>query len=119
MIQKKDYPKYINVATGKNKKERVLEAAKLVGGAMKLAGSVQSLDPQVLKNMKRSNISTAQIVELAMNSAEIGANTFSEVILGLPGDSLISHFETLKTVIDSGFNTIFMYQLMLLPGTDF
>ena len=50
---KNNYPKYINVATGKNKKERVLETAKIVQGAMKLAGSVQSLDPDIQQNIKR------------------------------------------------------------------
>lgn len=112
------YPKYINVATGKNSKERVLEAARLVNGAMKLAGSVQSLDPEVMKNIKRANISADQIVQMAMKSAEIGTNTYSEVILALPGDTKEKHFETLKTLIDSGFNTVSMYQLMLLPGTE-
>lgn len=112
------YPKYINVATGKNSKERVLEAARLVNGAMKLAGSVQSLDPEVMKNIKRANISADQIVEMAMKSAEIGTNTYSEVILALPGDTKEKHFLTLKTLIDSGFNTVSMYQLMLLPGTE-
>lgn len=112
------YPQYINVATGKNKKERVLEAAKLVRGAMKLSGSVQSTDAEVLKNIKRSNISTEQILELAMKAAEIGANTYSEVILGLPGDTVETHFSTLKTLVDAGFNTLSMYQLMVLPGTE-
>lgn len=113
-----NYPKYINVATGKNSKERVLEAARLVNGAMKLAGSVQSLDPEVMKNIKRANISADQIVEMAMKSSEIGTNTYSEVILALPGDTKEKHFLTLKTLIDSGFNTVSMYQLMLLPGTE-
>lgn len=113
-----NYPKYLNVATGKNSKERVLEAARLVNGAMKLAGSVQSLDPEVMKNIKRDNISAEQIVEMAMKSSEIGTNTYSEVILALPGDTKDKHFITLKTLIDSGFNTVSMYQLMLLPGTE-
>ena len=34
-------------------KERVLEAAKIVQGAMKLAGSVQSLDPDIQQNIKK------------------------------------------------------------------
>lgn len=113
-----DYPRYINVATGKNSKERVLEAARLVNGAMKLAGSVQSLDPAVMENIKRANISADQIVEMAMRSAEIGANTYSEVILALPGDTREAHFKTLRTLIDSGFNTVSMYTLMVLPGTE-
>ncbi len=115
---KNGYPKYINVATGKNKKERVLEAAKIVNGAMKLAGSVQSLDPEVQDNIKRKNISSDQIVDMALKSSEIGANTYSEVILGLPGDTKQKHFDTLKTLVESDFTTISMYQLMILPGTE-
>ena len=115
---KNGYPKYINVATGKNKKERVLEAAKIVKGAMKLAGSVQSLDPDVQENIKRKNISSAEIVDMALKSSEIGANTYSEVILGLPGDTKEKHFNTLKTLVESNFTTLSMYQLMILPGTE-
>ena len=117
--EKYDYPRYINVATGKNKKERVLEAARIVNGAMKLAGSVQSLDPKVQANMKRSNISAEQIVDLALKAGEVGTNTYSEVILALPGDSREAHFNTLKTLVDADFSTISMYQLMILPGTEF
>ena len=47
---KNNYPKYINVATGKNKEG--LEAAKIVQGAMKLAGSVQA-DPDIQQNIKK------------------------------------------------------------------
>jgi len=112
------YPKYINVATGKNKKERVLEAAKLVNGAMKLAGSVQSLDPGVQENIKRSNISADQIVEMALRASEIGTNTYSEIILALPGDTVDAHFASLKTLIEANFSTLSMYQLMILPGTE-
>ena len=115
---KNNYPKYINVATGKNKKERVLEAAKIVQGAMKLAGSVQSLDPDIQQNIKRKNISSKEIVDMALKSSEIGANTYSEVILGLPGDTKEKHFQTLKTLVESSFTTISMYQLMILPGTE-
>lgn len=113
------YPSYINVATGKNKKERVLEAARRVRGAMKLAGSVQSLDPEVQAQMKRSNISSDEIVALALEASEIGTNTYSEVILALPGDTKEKHYQTLKTLVDSDFSTLSMYQLMVLPGTEF
>ena len=100
------------------KKERVLEAAKIVNGAMKLAGSVPSFDPEVQDNIKRKNISSDQIVDMALKSSEIGANTYSEVILGLPGDTKQKHFDTLKTLVESDFTTISMYQLMILPGTE-
>ena len=112
------WPEYINVATGKNKKERVLEASTILGGALRLSGSVQSLDKEVLGNIKRTNISSEGLMDLALDASKVGANTYSEIILGLPGDTVGKHVQTIKTVIDAGFTNIFLFQLMLLPGTE-
>lgn len=46
-----------------------------MNGALRLSGSVQSLDPDVLKNIKRSNISLESLVEMALEAQEAGANT--------------------------------------------
>jgi hypothetical protein len=112
------WPEYINVATGKNQKQRILEASRLINGAMRLSGSVQTLDPEVLKNIKRDNISAPELMDLALKASEIGANSYSEIILGLPGDSKAAHYSTVRTVMDAGFTNIYLFQLMLLPGTD-
>jgi hypothetical protein len=55
---------------------------------------------------------------MALQSSKIGTHAFSEVILGLPGDTTKNHFSTLKTLVDSAFTSIAMYQLMILPGTE-
>lgn len=112
------YPEYINVATGKNHKERVLAAATEINGALRLSGSVQSLDPIVLRNIKRANIDADQILDLALSAAKIGANSYSEIILGLPGDTFEGHLRTTRLIVEAGFNIVCLYQLMLLPGTD-
>ena len=115
---KYSWPEYIQCDTGKNNKPRVLSAARLVKGAIRLSGSVQSLDSDVLKNIKRSNISGDSLMQLAVEAAEIDADSRSEIILGLPGESLKSHFQTIDTVIDAGCNHVNTYQLMMLPGTE-
>jgi radical SAM superfamily enzyme YgiQ (UPF0313 family) len=112
------WPEYINVATGKNQKARVLESARLVRGAIRLSGSVQSLDETVLKNVKRDNIAADQLMKLALEAAEVDANSYSEVILGLPGDSREAHCRTLRTVIDAGFQKVIPYTMMMLPGSE-
>lgn len=113
-----DWPEYINVATGKNQKERVLEASRIIDGALRLSGSVQSLDPGVLDNIKRKNIDAKGLFELALQAEAVGANTYSEIILALPGDSLAAHVSTIRTVMNAGFTNIYLFQLMLLPGTE-
>jgi len=112
------WPDYINVATGKNQKERVLKAASLINGALRLSGSVQSLDSDVLANIKRKNIAPDQLMQLALDASDIGANSYSETILCLPGDSKEKHVGTLKRVIEAGFNMVSTFQLMLLPGSE-
>ena len=117
---KRDYawPDYINVATGKNSKERVIETAKILDGSLRLSGSVQSLDSEVLENIKRKNISPERLVELGLHTKTIGANSYSEIILGLPGDSKAKHFQTIAKVMDAGFNIILPWQLMLIHGSE-
>jgi radical SAM superfamily enzyme YgiQ (UPF0313 family) len=118
MQEKHGYPEYVSVATGKNRKEMVLEAAKIINGALHLSGSVQSLDKSVLANIKRDNISEQAIMDMALASSEIGANNYSEIILGLPGDTREGHLKSIQKMVEMDFNTICLYQLMLLPGTD-
>jgi radical SAM superfamily enzyme YgiQ (UPF0313 family) len=112
------WPEYIKVATGKNKKQRVLEASRIINGSMSLSGSVQSLDPDVLKNIKRANINEKQLMDLALEAADVGANSYAEVILNLPGDTIEKHMNTVGTLIDAEFTNVYMFQLMLLPGTE-
>ena len=115
---KYQWPEYVQCDTGKNNKPRVLNAARLVKGAIRLSGSVQTLDKDVLENIKRSNISGDSLMQLAIEAAEIDADSRSEIILGLPGESIQSHFKTIKTIIDARFNHVNTYQLMMLPGTE-
>lgn len=112
------WPEYINVATGKNHKKRVLEVSRILEGALRLSGSVQSLDPGVLENIRRKNIDAQELFALGLDAEETGANTYSEIILALPGDSLTAHYGTIRTVMAAGFTNIYLFQLMLLPGTE-
>lgn len=112
------WPDHINTSTGKNKKERVLEIASIVDGKIVLSGSVQSLDPEVLENIKRKNISPEKLMDLAKEAENVDANSYCELILGLPGETRDSHFRTLETTVTAGFNKIIPYQLMILKGSE-
>lgn len=112
------WPRYVDLTTGKNKRDRVLEAISRAGGVMTLSGAVQSLDPKVLSNVRRSNINADQLMEVALAASEKQTGTYSEVILGLPEDSKEAHFATLEKLIEAGFDRLNMFQLTLLPGSD-
>ena len=112
------WPDHINTSTGKNQKQRILEVARIVEGRIVLSGSVQSLDPVVLENIKRKNIAVDELMLLAEEARNVDANSYCEVILGLPGETRASHFQTLRTIVTAGFNKIVPYQLMILSGSE-
>lgn len=112
------YPAYVHVATGKNQKSRVLECAEILKGSLRLSASVQSLDRDVLVNIKRQNISTVELLKVARASNAADANTYSEVILGLPGDTKEKHMTTVLQLADADMKLISMFTLMMLDGTE-
>lgn len=115
---KHGWPKHIHVSGGKNQKERVLEVASLINGTMQVAASLQSTDKQVLTNIKRANISTEQLNQVGMQGNKIDANTYAEIILGLPGDSLKAHTQSLKDAVNAGLSLLRLYQLIMLYDTE-
>lgn len=115
--QKYGWPRSIFASTGKNKKERIAKALRKLNGSMSMWLSVQSMDPNVLREIQRENISTDQMLALAGVYQEFGLPTLSELILGLPGDSYERHVKSLSAVVGAGIDIIDTYTCMLLNGT--
>jgi len=115
--ESQNWPRSIFASTGKNKKERIAQALRKLKGSMSMWMSVQSMDPVVLKEIHRDNISTSQMMALASVYQEFGLPTFSELILGLPGDSYERHMNSISQVLESGINVVEVYTCMLLNGT--
>ncbi|EMO63556.1 radical SAM domain protein [Leptospira borgpetersenii serovar Pomona str. 200901868] len=82
------YPKSLLTATGKNQKEKVIEVASLLNGAMVVFASLQSTDEEVLENIKRSNIKIESLKGVADATKIQDSTTVTELILGLPGDTI-------------------------------
>jgi radical SAM superfamily enzyme YgiQ (UPF0313 family) len=115
--RKQNWPRSIFASTGKNKKERIAKALRKLNGTMSMWMSVQSMDPVVLKEIQRDNISTSEMMALAGVYQELGLPTFSELILGLPGDSYDRHVNSISQVLAAGINVVETYSCMLLNGT--
>ena len=52
---KYDYPHKLLTTTGKNNKKKIIESIKSLSGSLSLSMSVQSMNEQVLKNIKTEN----------------------------------------------------------------
>ncbi len=113
-----NWPKHIQTSTGKNKKDRVIEALQTLSGSLRLTMSVQSTDQEVLRNISRDNISLDAMMELAPTISGAGLKTYSEVILSLPGETYESHVNTMRELTQSNIEAIKGYTLMLLDGSE-
>jgi len=113
-----NYPDYIYISTGKNQKGKVIEAIKILKDSMPLWMSVQSLDKDVLKNIRRDNISTDQMLALYPAIKDAALQTRAEVILGLPGETHENHMKTLRELVHVKMDEIQVHTCMLLDGSE-
>jgi radical SAM superfamily enzyme YgiQ (UPF0313 family) len=116
--EKYNYPKKIDVSTGKNSRDKIVDAIKSLNGALSIKISVQSTDKNVLENVKRSNISTDQMLAIAPAIKESGLPSQTEIIIGLPGDTYESNVSTLKDMLKVDVDEYLIYTLMLLHGSE-
>ncbi|MBT4675781.1 MAG: radical SAM protein [Thaumarchaeota archaeon] len=116
--QKFDYPKYIKCTTGKNQKDKIINAIKKLNNSLRVTMSVQSLDPDVLHNIRRDNISVDHMLALYPALKEADLQTTSEVILGLPGETFENHIQTLRDLVKARMDEIVVHTCMLLDGSE-
>lgn len=112
------WPRNVMVATAKNQKERIVEMSRVLGDALQVGASVQSTDPEVLRLIKRSNISLDAVVKMSARANGAGTGSFTEIILALPGDTKAKHIKTVCDMIDAGIEDLRLFQFILLPGTE-
>jgi len=113
-----DYPKYIKCTTGKNQKDKIIKAIKRLNSSLRVTMSVQSLDSNVLNNIRRDNISVDHMLALYPAIKEAELQTTSEVILGLPGETYSNHIQTLRDLIRAKMDEIVVHTCMLLDGSE-
>ncbi len=112
------FPEQIQTTTGKNNKKQIIEAIKQLDGSLRLSMSVQSLDSNVLNNVKRNNISVDSLLELAPTIKNLDLGTDSEVIIGLPGETYESHVNTLRELMRADIDHILVFNCMMLMGSE-
>jgi len=112
------WPRYIRTTTGKNKGERIIKVMRKIKGALPMTAAVQSMNPVVLKNIKRDNIKLETYREIQKELESMGMQSYGELILCLPGESKLSFLKAVEDLLDAGAKRISAHQLMLLHGAE-
>jgi radical SAM superfamily enzyme YgiQ (UPF0313 family) len=113
-----NWPRYIRTTTGKNNGERIIRVMRKARGALPMTVAVQSLNPAVLKNIKRDNIKleTYRLIQDELDRQ--GMQSYGELILCLPGESKATFMKAVEQLLDAGAKRISAHQLMLLHGAE-
>jgi radical SAM superfamily enzyme YgiQ (UPF0313 family) len=116
------YPHGFSVQNTKNATERAYQTQKILSDAKLNKGvalSMQSLDPTTLKNIKRDNISLETYFELARRFTSDNVETYSDLILALPGETYDSFCNGVDKLIRLGqHNRIQFNNLTILPNAE-
>ena len=116
------YPNRLQVSYAKNEQDRVFRINKMladhgIGKGATLA--LQSLSPDVLKNVGRVNISKSQYAAQIARYREAGISTYTELILGLPGETCESFSRGLCETLELGqHSSVSAYYCELLPNSE-
>lgn len=117
--KKKGYPIRFQTSYAKNSTKRVFDIGmKLEKSDMNrgITLSFQSMNEEVLKNIGRANISIEYYSELMKLYGEAGVATYTELILGLPGETFESLVDGIDKLLNLGqHNSIYIHNCEWLP----
>lgn len=112
------WPLFIDATTGKNRAKNIIKSIEKVNGALIMYQAVQSLDEDVLDHIKRKNIRLDTYEEVQVYIRGRGLRSSSDLILGLPSETLDSHLNSLRKIINSGTHKLNNFQSMMLKGAE-
>lgn len=116
--KKYGFPQAVSFSASKNtapdKNANTLKTFADAGLLSSLPVSIQSINPQVLKNVERSNISTEGYIQLQRLMNERGNDSNVELIWPLPGETLGSFKSGIATLFELGASTFNVFPLLLI-----
>ncbi|HEY9163485.1 MAG TPA: cobalamin-dependent protein, partial [Magnetovibrio sp.] len=116
------YPTALSVQNTKNATEKAYLTQKILAdsGLNKgVALSMQTVDQTTLKNIKRDNISQDSYFELQRRFTRDGIETYSDLILALPGETYETFIGGIDMLMETGqHNRMQFNNLSILPNTE-
>jgi len=113
---KYDWPKKIPLSTVKFP-EKIIKLNDILKYKVLEKIALQSLNKDVLKNIRRKNISFDEFIQFQKQSFERTNISTTELILSLPGETKKSFLMGLTKVLDAGTQDVNIYTLLKLQGT--
>jgi radical SAM superfamily enzyme YgiQ (UPF0313 family) len=116
------FPQKFRVCFTKNTTQKIIDVAEILERAGLARGtsiSMQSMDEDVLRNIKRQNIKLSVFSDLQREYIKRDIPTFSEFILGLPGETYQTFTRGICRLIENGQHSkIEIYHCDIMPNAE-
>ena len=116
------YPEKFRVCYGKNAEDNIFETGKLLtryGMEKGITLSRQSDNPEALANVGRKNVKLSAYNSLQKKYNRENIPVYTELILGLPGETYRSFLKGIEEILRSGLkNQLFVYFCQVYPNTE-
>jgi radical SAM superfamily enzyme YgiQ (UPF0313 family) len=112
------FPTGMSIYTDKNPTDRVKKINLLLKDYLPFCISFQSATPEVLKNIKRINLRESNIQNAIDFTEKHNLKLVSELIFGLPGETVESFNKSIDRLVGYGFESIILIQLYILRGSE-
>lgn len=113
-----NYPRKLYYYSAKIITDSVLKVVEILSPIGEFGMSFQTLDENVTKEIKRTNISYEQFLKYVEWAAERKIMTSTEMIFGFPGETVHSYVAGVERLMRSGVDRIYSYNLRLFNGID-
>ncbi len=117
VMEKYDWPKYIECLTPKSNWNNLLKINDILKNRVQLSLSMQSLKTETLEEINRTNWTIDQYLDFINEVKKRGKPTASEMIIPLPNETEDSYFKGVKFFMDNHVQTR-TWTLMQLVGTE-
>ncbi len=115
------FPQKFQASYAKNNSERIFRIGKKLNDNKMNKGvtlAFQTLSPLASENVRRTNISMGHYSKLLSMYNEAKIPTYTELILGLPGETFESFSEGFNQLIKAGqHHSVYVHNCELLPGS--
>lgn len=115
---KAGFPQNVYMYFAKNSSEKVIRIAEILKDMTPISLSRQTQNDEVLKNIKRGNISMETFNSLAGLAKSLGIDSKVELIYTLPGESKESFYAGVRDVVKQNVDGLHMFPAMLLDGSE-
>lgn len=116
------YPKVFRTCFAKESNDNVFEISRILNNSKMDKGATlayQTLSEEALYNIHRKNLTLEHFSTLLKKYNDADIPTYSELILGLPGETKESFCNGICRIIESGqHNSLSIYYLELLPNSE-